>query len=345
MLSEMRQFRAITSRALDKLDSGWRRLSGVPSRLFYSFYTDQSPEYKACLLVAGSGRGGTTWLAEAINYDNSYRFMFEPFYHARVPISKVFGDCQYLRPENDDPRFLRAAERIFSGRVRNGWVDAYNRKLRATRRLVKDIRVNLLLGWIRAHFPEMPIVLLLRHPCAVAYSRCRSQWTTDLEATFFNQPALVQDYLNPFLEGLKELRTAFERHIFSWCIETYVPLMQLTSGDALITTYEDCVVSPEREFQRIFTYLNRPFHDDVLSSLGKPSSQTRRNRRSGDASPVVTGEPIIDSWQQAVDSDAVRRALEIQALFGLDQIYGSDPIPNTSAFTRFVRSSKIMGMI
>jgi hypothetical protein len=342
--SEALEFSKMSGRALDKVASGWRRLSGAFPRLLYKFYVDENQDYNASILLAGSGRAGTTWVAEIINFDNSYRLMFEPFNNARVPQTRFFGDCQYLRPDENNPIFLAPARSIFSGRLRNGWVDAYNRRLRVDRRLVKDIRANLLLGWIRAHFPEIPIVLLLRHPCAVAYSRCALKWSADLENTFIRQEALMNDYLQPFLPALQEARSDFERHVFWWCIEAYVPLMQFSRGDILVTTYEDCVASPETEVRRIFDYLRKPFNDEVLKAIGKPSSQTRWNWRSRNASAIVSGEGIVNSWQRSVSRGDAERAIEILHLFGLDSIYGLDRLPNSPSIEKFMRGGRARGL-
>jgi len=319
--------RFFAARLLDKLDSGRRRLLRLP-QLIYRLHVETNPHSDASVLLAGSGRGGTTWLAEVINYDNSYRLMFEPFNGARVRESRAFGESQYLRPDDENVAFLEPAQKIFTGSVRNAWVDVYNRSLRPKRRLIKDIRVNLMLGWIRAHFPEIPIVLLLRHPCAVAYSRWKLGWVADLERTFIAQAALVEDYLSPFVPAMRKARSAFERHVFWWCVETYVPLKQLKPNDVLITTYENCVASPQYEIRRIFQYLQEPFKDEVLQAVSKPSAETRRNWRSQNASAIVSGEELTGAWQQSLAPGNAERALEILRMFGLDTIYNLDPFPN-----------------
>jgi hypothetical protein len=329
-----------TARTLDKLASGWRELGSAIPRFLYSFYVDENRDYGACVLLAGGGRGGTTWVADIINYDNSYRFMFEPFYGARVKQSRAFGECQYLRPDNVDPMYVVPAQDIFSGRLRGGWVDAYNRVLRVDRRLVKDIRVNLLLGWIRAHFPAIPIILLMRHPCAVAYSRSKEQWTSDLESNFLGQADLMEDFLKPFRSAFLKARGDFERHIFSWCVENYVPLTQFSPGDIMVTTYEDLVISPKVEVKRLFDFLGKPYCDDALAYVGKPSSQSRWNRFSQNASAIVSGESIVEAWRRYVSPNDVRRAVEILELFGLDGIYDADPLPKTPFIEKFMMDKK-----
>src|SRR3712207_1571273 len=120
-------------------------LRKVRSQLFIDYNRD----YTASILLAGAGRGGTTWVSDIINYQNEYRYIFEPFHPYKVPVSaRKFRNRQYLRPDNKDPHFLKPAQAIFSGRVRSWWSDRYNKRHISDRRLIKDIRVNLLLKWI-----------------------------------------------------------------------------------------------------------------------------------------------------------------------------------------------------
>src|SRR5829696_6063462 len=116
------------------------------------------------LFLAGSGRSGTTWLSEIINHRRGYRYVFEPFNPREVGPFEHFNTKQYLRPDDQREEFLEPARLALTGGLRDPWTDRFNGRIVARRRLIKDIRANLLLGWIRANFPGMPIILLLRHP-------------------------------------------------------------------------------------------------------------------------------------------------------------------------------------
>ena len=108
-------------------------------------YIEKTPSVENTVLLCGSGRSGTTWLANIINNDNLFRYMFEPFHPEQVSIVKHFNSRQYLRASNKKEEFLLPATRILSGRVRNLWIDRYNKKIFPKRRLIKDIRINFLL--------------------------------------------------------------------------------------------------------------------------------------------------------------------------------------------------------
>ena len=149
--------------------------------LYSRLFIDTNSDCRRTVLLAGTGRSGTTWVSHILNYRNDHRYIFEPFHPQKVSICGGFRYRQYVRPGNDDETYLAPAEAILTGRLRSGWSDAHNRKLCATKRLVKDIRANLLLKWIHTSFSGIPIILLLRHPCAVANSRLRLNWGTHLD--------------------------------------------------------------------------------------------------------------------------------------------------------------------
>jgi hypothetical protein len=65
------------------------------------------------------------------------------------------------------------------GSLRSPWMDRMNRTRRATRRVVKDVRTIAVLPWIVDSFPDVPMVLLLRHPVAAAHSIIDLGWVRD----------------------------------------------------------------------------------------------------------------------------------------------------------------------
>ncbi|CAN5579819.1 hypothetical protein BH24ACT21_BH24ACT21_01160 [soil metagenome] len=302
-------------------------MNGIPhhlrragERALGSLHVDLDRDYRNTVFLAGSGRSGTTWLSEILNHRNEYRYIFEPFHPDKVGLCKNFRRKQYLRPGDRREEFLDPARRILSGGIRNGWTDRFNRKLVARQRLIKDIRANLLLGWINSNFPEMPLVMLLRHPCAVTVSRLKLGWRDILDETM-EQRDLVEDHLSPFEKEIRCARTPFERSVFLWCIENYVPLQQLGRDEIHLVYYENLCTDPEREIRRLYAFLGKEVEEGAYRNVGRPSYLSRRE------SAVVLGERPVDSWIGSVDAAHLERAVEILALFGLGHIYGEGPMP------------------
>ena len=291
---------------------------GVKERLLAPLYLDPGRDYRRSVFLAGSGRSGTTWVSEIINYRRDYRLVFEPFHPGRVSLCRGFRRKQYLRPEDRREEYLRPARKILSGELRSPWTDRFHRTLAVRRRLIKDIRANLLLGWIRASFPEMPVILLLRHPCAVAASRLALGWKDD-PADVLAQEDLVEDHLRPFEGEIRNAAPGFEQHVFLWCIENYVPLRQLAQDDVHIVFYEELLANPETGIPRLFSFLGRGFDDTVYDALKRPSPLSRAG---------AAGGRTPGGWRDAVGEARMRRAVEIMGLFGLDRIYSDEPMPD-----------------
>lgn len=275
---------------------------------------DINPDLCATTFVAGTGRSGTAWAANIANYDRTARYMFEPFNPYRVHLVASFRYRQYLRPDNQDRRYLGPAEQILTGRIKDDWIDQFNSRVISRRRVIKEIRANLMLKWMKTHFPEIRMILMLRHPCADANSRLHLGWQSHLDE-MLAQDDLIADHLAPFVSDIESAKTEFDRHVFLWCIENYVALRQLTRDDVHLVFYENLCEQPKLEVDRLFAFLGKPVTPAVFRALSQPSELTREE------SAVVRGGSLIDSWRQDVDDEQARRAMRIVALFGLDSIY------------------------
>ncbi|XAL98840.1 sulfotransferase [Phycisphaeraceae bacterium D3-23] len=278
------------------------------------------------VLVAGTGRGGTTWLSQLINHDHHYRLMFEPVMPDHVPMFEPLSRRPYLPRDETDDTWGQPLDRVFSGRLRNTWVDAHNSRLIARHRLVKDIRLNLALPWIAQRYPRMPIVWLLRHPCAVAYSKLKLGWNTHLDL-FLEDHRLMRDHLSPYRALLSSAAEPWDRHVLMWCVETLIPLRTLQPGETLPVSYEDLCDTPWTTLDGVFACLGRPYRRNVMEHALTLRSATHRT-----GSAVVTGADPVAGWQRHVTPAQRRRAGDLLRAFGLDALYNAeDPRPRCAA--------------
>ncbi len=297
------------------LVTGQRGLQKIQQRLFIDL-----GNYRQTIFLAGTGRSGSTWVADLINYNNSYRMMFEPFYPEKIKLLKEWNARQYLRPENDETQFLQPATAILNGQIRHKWIDRFNHKILVKKRLIKDIRANLFLKWIKHHFPEIPLIFLLRHPCAVAHSKLQLGWKPPLYKCLI-QPELIDDFLKPFQPEIAAAVDLFEQHIFMWCIDNYVPLKQFSPSEIHIIFYEKLCIEPEPEIKELLRFVGEAFSPNVFTLLPKPSALSQEN------SAIFSGTSLIDSWQQNLSDHQINRAIEILSLFGLQAIYAEQSRP------------------
>lgn len=288
--------------------------------------------YEKTVLLSATGRSGTTWLAGLINTGKQFRIMFEPFHNQYVPAWSGFQFRQYLRGDESDPELLKAAELILSGSVSNTWVDKRIIPVVKKKLLIKDIRTNLMLGWLKRHYPKMPVILLIRHPGAVAQSKIKLKWDIGLE-NLTGQPRLMEDYLKPFSDMIHHPpESVFQSHILYWCAENYVPLLQLNSRDFHVIFYENLILNPEKEMRKLFRYIRERWDPRVLEGLDKPSFMAK------DHSAILhKGADLLSGWRSDVSKEDLEGMRDVLRRFGMDRLYRDGDIPDQGALKEIRR--------
>lgn len=287
------------------------------------------------VLLAGSGRSGTTWLGQFINADNTYRDVFEPFHGGRVRAVQGWPVLRYMPPQAGNATDHAVIKQLLAGQVRSPWTDAYNRKTFVRRRLVKAIRANLLLGWVRRHCPQVRLLFAMRHPCAVAHSRLRLGWDTHLDE-LLSQPDLMRDHLGAFRETIERTASdgdAWSRHLTMWCIENVVPLRQLKPGDMHVLFYERFCDAFDDEAAVLFGFLGRKLPKRIERARSQRSAHFRRD------SAILRGGDLVDAWRQHVTTRQLDRALALLAVFGLDHVYDERALPGCDRNNVFIDSN------
>ena len=295
-----------------------RAVQEVASRI----YINPEADLRKSILVAGTARSGTTWLGDIIASQIPSRVLFEPFNPDLVPEYRGFQYFQYMRPGVEHPGFLSFARRVFTGEIRNRWIDRQNERIYSRYRIVKEIRINLALKWLHDSFPEVPILLLLRHPCAVVASRMDLGWATnrDIEP-FLNQPDLVTDHLEPYLELIKNARTDEEKHAIIWSVSNLVPLKQFKPGEVRVVHYENLCTQPQIELPLILDSIGHTYQEMKDDTLDHPSQTTRVT------SAVVHGRDKISSWKKKLTSAQIKNILRVVETFELDYLYDDSVLP------------------
>lgn len=286
------------------------------------FYRNPDRDMRRSILVAGTARSGTTWLADLIASQISCRIMFEPFNPELVNEYSGFHYFHYMHPERENQELLAFARKVFTGEIRNRWIDRQNENIFPKYRLIKEIRANLLLKWLHIHFPEVPTIFLFRHPCAVVLSRMQLDWATDRDIEpFLSQPDLVAEHLSDHLDLIRNAKTDEEKHAIIWCVSNLIPLRQFVPGELKIVYYENLCVQPEIEFPAIFEAIGHGYGHSLVEMLDQPSQTTKVT------SAVVTGSNKISQWKSALSQVQIDRILKIVQAFGLDHIYDDSLLP------------------
>lgn len=292
--------------------------------------------------VAADARSGSTWLANLINYEARLRFLFEPFHPLKEPRMAPFGAFPYVRPGSSAPRLEALVRCVFSEGFESEWSGRFAPPAAYDGVLVKCIFSNLFLGWADQVLPEIPKILLLRHPCAVAASKlflAGEGWGWETHAArFWERPELREDYLLPCQSAIRQARDdPFQHYVLCWAALNKIPLQQLREDRLLVVFYERLCMDPAGELSRIFRYLGHAAPDRVWPAAFWPAALWEDQRmRALYAAPSVTSRPgsanlsveeRVAGWTRSLGRDAIARAMEILAAFGLSHLYSADPYP------------------
>lgn len=306
----------------------------VKASVYRRLMRDDGGESVPCILVAGSPRSGTTWIGDVLAAGLHSRVLFEPFNPELVREFRRFHLFEYRRREEPCAELREFCSSLFSGRIQNAWIDREVDRLRPASRLVKAVRGNLLLDWIDRNFPDVPKILVIRHPCAVAVSRMRLGWDTDRDIEpLLAQPRLVDDFLAERLPLIRSASRPEEKHAVIWCVHNLVPLAQLGPDRLHVVFYEDLVGSPGAAWEGVFRWLGHPVDTATLSVARRPSTTSRTR------SAVIQGGDPLTQWQQDLTPDQITRIRQIVDGFGLDYLYGDATTPSGTAGGRLRQSS------
>ena len=287
------------------------------TQVFARIYIDTNTDYRHSILLSSLGRSGSTLISNLINYKNDYRIIFEPFKYDTVPLAKPFVHPFYVSPANRDELLLKSLDAIVSGKIRTAWTDKDNKKFIAKERLIKDIRVNLLLNWIREIYTELPIILLIRNPFTVIESWMRAGWPADRpQKRILEQESLISPLLpKGVFELFKSAITPLEKYLYTWCINYYIPLQKAKENNYHITFYENYFLSPESETEALFKYLGKPFDVKALKQLNHFSRTTSKD------SPVRKGGNVLQLWKTKFSTSEIEQGAAILSRFGFDKLY------------------------
>ncbi len=310
------------------------RYSKLKRNTIKTLYRDKDSTIENAILLASSGRSGSTWLADLIEKSTSKRIIFEPFLpntldddYQRFLFSEydhpdnegISKEFRLFISENSNNALLRdSIEGVLKGKLpRCSWRDRRNSRIHYAGRVIKDIRMNLFLKYIQANFPQLNIIFLIRHPCAVVASQYFLGWEDGIEL-ILQQRELMDTYLRPFSDTINSCNSRIERLALRWCIENYIPLEQFSNSDWTFLTYERLCTDDEQEWSILFNNLQTNLHNFQLTNRYKPGMTKKQGIKLRDR------RKLVSSWKNKLKPPNVDQILKVVASFGLDSIYSED---------------------
>jgi hypothetical protein len=279
-----------------------------------TFLAHGRPEPCSAIVLAGSGRSGTTWVADLLTDGTGLQQIYEPLHPSFIPQVRHLTGFDafdpylrlfYMQARSDDPAWHRFWKALLTGQVRNHWTDYARTAWIPDRFLIKTIRVQLMLGYVYDHFQPW-IIYLTRHPCAVVYSRLHKvevPWHADV-SDILCQEALVEDYLYPWVAAIERERDLLGAHAVWWAVENMVAQRELATRRHHAVTYEALVLDPECEMRALFRYLRLDSARLSVKRLVRPSRMTTRDTF------ILSDVERLRQWQHVLTIAEQHRILD-----------------------------------
>ena len=229
---------------MQKLKILWNKLSSkIVSKFINMFATQSNYDLDRTVLLIGSARSGTTFLMESLNSKNEYRIIFEPFNPTYTKEWKTYSARHYIDPKSQHVQEKQVLENILRGKIKNPWVDQYNKKLKSDQRLIKSVRANFMLDYIERSYPEIQIVYTYRNPYKVVASRINLNFDPkDIFLVLEHEAFLATYYSDIDLAELNALLTSTEsRHAALWCFENRFILNSIDERNLIVVPYEEMI--------------------------------------------------------------------------------------------------------
>lgn len=237
------------------------------------------------LLVLGSARSGTTWLAEIINNTQKYKYLFEPFHAGKATCWKGL-DFYPIITEDDVTRAtlrVKSLKKILNGRVKQGdeWVYGHGRQYKAPNLMIKAIRAQFMLPAIYKIKPEIKTIYIKRDLVDTISSQIKSGFPAPMKLLDSNKAKLVNsDDIKRFRQECGISETSMR--VLKWSIENKVAIDYLKKNThSLFINYEELKKDPQKQIKRILSFIESDASPvDIINASTRPSSTSALSRKN-----------------------------------------------------------------
>ena len=203
-----------------------------------------------------------------------------------------------------------------AARMGRDWLNFSRARRNNQRPLLKDPFAIFSSPWFSQRL-ECQVIVLVRHPAAIASSLKRLNWPFDFNH-LLQQPLLMRDWLHPFQEEMEAMRENPQDIIggssLLWrMVYHVVNAYQNTVHDLQLVRHEDLSRDPLGGFHELCTNMSIEFTPElqrVVEESSSPSNPDELSSRSVHGTRLDS-RASIDNWKQRLTPEEVTRVMEL----------------------------------
>ena len=282
------------------------------------------------ILVTGAHRTSTTWVGKMLSANAQTAYISEPLNVLHRP--GVLRACvkqwyTYITEKNEDAylpafhellgfhyhlfdeiRSFRSSKDFFR-MGRDFGIFLRGREMHQ-RPLLKDPFAVFSLPWFIDRF-KFQVVVTVRHPAGFASSLKRLNWPFDF-SDLFNQPLLMQDYLEPYRNDMQTIKSddiIGQASLLWMMVYRVVHLTGERIPSIHIVRHEDLSLDPVSGYRTLYQSLGLDFTSHVEQTVLSSSSSENPSEVSRKKVHAVKldSRANLDNWKRRLTSDEIAR--------------------------------------
>jgi hypothetical protein len=285
---------------------------------------------KKTILITGSHRSGSTWVGRVIESCGEINYFSEPLnpeievnnYLFNYKKTKIwFPAIQFL----DEKHYYDGFEKIIKSNY--GFLSLmpesvkelkFSLKLifkffKKKRVLLKDPIALFSSEWLHKNF-NTDNIILIRRPEAFISSLKKNKWSFNFD-DLLKQERLIDDFFPEYKNEITLLANKndvdiIDQGILLWNVfHSYILKMKVLHPNWYFVKHEALSLYPQKEFKKIFNYLNIDFNDKVKKYLSQTTnSENPTERESGKVHLLHrNSKENIYSWKNRLSDEEITR--------------------------------------
>jgi len=284
------------------------------------------------ILVTGSHRSGTGWVAEILTAAprSSLAYVWEPFsLEVRPGICAAAFEFWFTyvceanesryRPAIADTlafryrpaaefRSLRSPKDV--ARMPRDWWRTASRRRQGAVAVMKDPIAVFSAPWLAARF-DMDVVVMSRHPAACANSILQKGWRHPF-SHFTAQPLLMQQQLSGYREDLERFASAeqplLDQAILLWnVIHGSISRFQEAYPDWTFARHEDLSTDPLGGFADLYRRFDLDWDERVAEKVRTHSAPDNPSETADPSSHHRDSRRAIRAWRERLSADEISK--------------------------------------